>query len=172
MNDRQGLQGFVLLEIIIACLVLGIVASVVLPMAGKFYREAAVEYEAEHLLSEIRRAQSINRLTAEDAVRYGATSNIRSLVVLTVKPTQSRIWIGRNGELWRDDVHYLLPMVRIANESQTNSANNKGNVWKLTFNDESTQSRQLMTLSVYAEGYRKGARRIIISRGRVRMERG
>lgn len=169
MNDRQGLQGFVLLEIIIACLVLGIVASAVIPLAGKFYREAAVEYEAEHLLSEIRRAQSINRLMSDDALGYGvANSNISHDVVLRLRPTLSAIWIGNHAEIWQGTAHHLLPLVRIANESSSSATQ----IWKITFNDKSTQSRQLMTLSVYAEGYRKGARRIIISRGRVRMERG
>lgn len=168
---KQTIKGFSLLEVLLACLVLSIAASAAVPAAMKFYRQAAVEYEAEHLLSEIRRAQSINRLTAERAYQYGAKSPMNGSVYLRVQPTKSQIWIGRNAEFGKSKLHQLLPLVRIANESKSDNDSNKGNLWKLTFDDDSVQSHSLMTLLIYAEGHKEDGRKLVISRGRVRMER-
>lgn len=47
-------QGSLLLEVIVACAVLAVLSMAALPRALAIYREAALEYEMQCLLSDIR----------------------------------------------------------------------------------------------------------------------
>ena len=52
-------HGSLLIEVIIACAVLAVFAMVALPNGLAIYREAAVEYEVQCLLSDIRHARGL-----------------------------------------------------------------------------------------------------------------
>lgn len=54
-------QGSLLLEVIVACAVLAVLSMAALPRALAIYREAALEYEMQCLLSDIRYVREISR---------------------------------------------------------------------------------------------------------------
>lgn len=56
-------QGSLLLEVIVACAVLAVLSMAALPRALAIYREAALEYEMQCLLSDIRYVREISRTT-------------------------------------------------------------------------------------------------------------
>ncbi|WP_302296429.1 pilus assembly FimT family protein [Mitsuokella multacida] len=56
-------QGSLLIELIIACAVLVILSMAALPRGLTLYREAALEYEVQHLLGDIRYMRGISRTT-------------------------------------------------------------------------------------------------------------
>lgn len=166
MKQKQR-QGFSLLEVLIACMVLGIIAAVAMPSAWKFYRQAAVEYEAEHLLSDLRRIQAMSRLSGEDAWNYGAKSSQSQLGILQLRKGYSYLALGSTG-VWYSSRHNYLPAIYI--EKKSNNAQNLS-----VFFDANGKpiKNSMMTLVVACRGYPQEGRAIIISRsGRIRMERG
>ena len=58
-------QGSLLVEVIVACAVLAILAMAALPRGLLLYREAALEYEVQCLLSDIRYMREISRTTEQ-----------------------------------------------------------------------------------------------------------
>lgn len=160
-------KGFSLIEVIIVCMVLAIVASAVIPSAWKFYRQAAVEYESEHLLSDLRRAQSMSRLTAERAWEYGAKNSQKQWASLQICERYSYLMIGLSGG-WNGKLHYYLPAIRI---SRSNSQAAATETISFDANGKPVNN-SMMTFAVYCKGYPKEARYISISRGgRIRMKR-
>lgn len=56
-------QGSLFIEVIVACAVFVIFAMTALPNGLALYREAALEYEVQRLLSDIRYMREISRTT-------------------------------------------------------------------------------------------------------------
>lgn len=56
-------QGSLLLEVIVACAVLAVLSMAALPRALAIYREVALEYEMQCLLSDIRYVREVSRTT-------------------------------------------------------------------------------------------------------------
>lgn len=154
-------KGFSLLEVVIACMVLMIVASAVIPSAWKFYRQAAVEYEAEHLLSDLRRAQSISRLTMEVA---GASGMKQPRALLMIGLTESQMFVGNK----QIESHRYWPQVHVQKKDTDSS------MQRISFqNNGAVYGTDVMTLCIFYTGYANEGQQIIVSKsGRIRIKRG
>lgn len=161
---RDGMRGIALLDVLIALAVLGIVLSVVLPAALSLYARAAVEYEAVHLIGELRRIQAISRMSERLDMLPGRRSWER----------MPRLRIQSDGYVLRRPfgsdlrVHETLPLVRFKQETTVNMPvvfNAYGNI----SNDWSHN----MTIRVYVAGHEEDALRVVIDRAaRIRLHRG
>ncbi|MGN0950988.1 MAG: Tfp pilus assembly protein FimT/FimU [Mitsuokella sp.] len=60
---RSSERGFLLVEAVLACFVVMILASVAVPRGMALYREAVLEYETQCLLSDIRYMRELSRST-------------------------------------------------------------------------------------------------------------
>lgn len=167
-GQLQGMQGFALIEIVVVAAIFACLATVVMPRATNFYREAALEYETQHLLADIRRAQSLSRLLVESGWGYGSDTSYKQLVEIDIKPdayTLSAQSIKGSEFL----THYYLPLVHVRRKD-----NSVGG--KLSFDKNgglTNKGTQMMTLVIYCEGQEEKKRRIMISKaGRIRLERG
>ena len=160
----KGIRGMALLNVLIALSVLSIVLAVALPAALSLYARAAVEYEALHLVAELRRIQAISRTTAV------------SLSMLDGKQSKERVprlRIRSDGYVlhrpFGEDRHYApLPLVRFDQETAKNTViafDPYGNItWDRSHN---------MTIRVYVPKQEGNALRVVIDRAaRIRMQRG
>ena len=59
-----GAQGMALINVLIALSIISTVLAVAVPVALSFYARGATEYEAMHLVGELRRVQALSRTTA------------------------------------------------------------------------------------------------------------
>lgn len=168
MVMKDGQRGSILLEIMLVLVIMLILATQVLPQAFKFYRQAAVEYEAEKLLADIRYCRNTNRLTAESAWNHGAKSSDRHNLFVRLYPTYNYIYAGESDIL--RERNYYLPGIRACKEKENGSLV-EGQA-DILF-DEKAKPRALITVLVYYEGYPQEGREIMVSKGgRIRMERG
>lgn len=164
----QGALGFALLEWVILAAVIACMAAVVLPCAVSFYREAALEYETQHLLADIRRAQSYSRMVVESAWGYGSDTSYKQLVQINIRPDEYTFSIesGNGSEFL---THHYLPLVHVRRKDLSMGG-------KISFDKNgglTNKGTQMMTLVIYCEGQEEKKRRIMISKaGRIRLERG
>ncbi|WP_315452035.1 prepilin-type cleavage/methylation domain-containing protein [uncultured Selenomonas sp.] len=161
-----GARGMALLNVLIALSIVSTVLAAAVPAALSFYARAAVEYEAMHLIGELRRVQAISRTTA------------MPLYVLEGRPSWERVprlRIRADGYVLRrpfgDDVrvHRPLPLVQFEQETLKNTVvefNRNGAIadnWK----------SHNMTICIYVPGYEEDALRVVIDRAaRIRLQRG
>lgn len=161
-NDR----GFMLLEIIIVAVVLLLISATALPKVVVFYRQAAIEYETEQLLTTLRRAQSISRTTAEDAGTFGVRTNRLQEGLVRLNGTNYILNTGKSST-WSGIKHYLLPFIR-ANKHGSPSGETT-----VMFNENGgLKNTSPLTIDIYATGFSGGRQIIIDQAGRIRLERG
>ncbi len=168
VNERQ--QGTVMLELLLCITLVMLFALQALPAMYKFYRQLAVEYEAEHLLADIRHCQSLSRLIAEPAWGYGAKDLKRKYATLEFFPGGNQLTTGGSKVIGRNT---YLPGVLV----KKLNANNKicDETVKIGFkaNGRPKFTEGMITVLIYFAGYEQEGRRIMVSKGgRIRMERG
>lgn len=167
MDVRKGQQGSIMVEILVLLFVLLILASQALPAAFRFYRQAAVEYEAEKLLADIRYCQNMSRVTAELAWNYGAADAGDHAVFLRMRPAYNYIYAGEGDVLGRHD---YLPGIRACKKKMDGRLDKSEQ--KIIF-QANGRPLGLITVLIYFEGYEREGREIMVSNGgRIRMERG
>ena len=160
-------RGSIMLEIMLLLMVLIILASQALPAAFKFYRQAAVEYEAEKLLADIRYCQNMSRLTADSAWNYGAKDAGDHAVYLSLRSGYNYLFAGRGDVIARHD---YLPGINSSKERDDGSLGSSE--YKLIFEADG-KPKELVTVLIYYAGYPQEGREIMVSKGgRIRMERG
>ena len=163
----QGARGFALLEIVSMAAVIACLTAVVIPCAVSFYREAALEYETQHLLADIRRAQSLSRLAVESGWGYGSATPYKQLVEINIGSDAYTFRVqSMNGSVFL--THSYLPLIHVRRKDMTAGG-------KLSFDKNgglTNKGTQMMTLDIYYEGQEEKKRQIIISKaGRVRLKR-
>lgn len=159
-------HGFMLVEIIIAVIVLLIMSTAILPKVVTFYRQAAIEYETEQLLTTLRRAQSISRTTAEDAGTFGVRSNRLQEGLVRLNGTSYTLNTGKSST-WSGIKHYLLPFIRANKHGSPNGETT------VMFNENGgLKNTSPLTIDIYANGFSGGRQIIIDQAGRIRLERG
>ena len=84
MKKLKDENGFALVELFWACAILAVFSCLAVPAADSLYRQAALEYETEHLLGEIRHLQMLSRTAdyaRQDQKGGGYFSNDPSLII-------------------------------------------------------------------------------------------
>ena len=162
---RRDARGMTLVELLIGLSVMAVLMAVLLPMGLTVYAHAAVEYEAVHLVGELRRMQAVSRTTAT------------ALYVLDQKSAGDRgpmLYFRADGyDISRPvegtiRAHHMLPLVRIRRQNLTDRpAAFDGN------GDIALDKSANMTVRIYAAGYEADAVHVVIDRAaRIRIERG
>lgn len=142
-------QGFMLLEIIVVTLIIGVVAAFAVPLTLNLQRQVVLEYEAERFIADYRHLQSIARFSAPNTIQLSFNTN--SYTVIDNNP------IGG----WQTVKHKFSPQVTAAWQGNKKR-------W-LIFQDDGTPNVGMTIILMCNDGNFK--RRIIISRERIRMER-
>ena len=168
VSGRLRQQGSMLGEVLLLLMVLLILGTQAGPALFKIYRQAAVEYEAEHLLADMRRCQSLSRVTGSSAWNYGAQSSADNYVHLLLSPDKSILLAG-NTKIIASHVYWAgIRTVKVDDKSYTTKVD-------IAFAPEGTPRsvEAMMTILIYYQGYEQEGRRIMLSKGgRIRMERG
>lgn len=153
MKQNNAL-GFVFSEILLVVLLFGSLAMYIMPQAMIFYQESALEYESNHLLADIRRLQVI----ASNA----GIADKRPMLILD----HSKYQVNYGTQLASKEIqHVFLPLVTLSH----NKSDSSGNV--IAFNENGELSAGIMTLQLSGRNNHVHKRYIIISKGRVRLER-
>ena len=161
---RVDMRGTVLLNVLIALAVLGILLSAALPAAFTLYARAAVEYEAVHLIGELRRIQAISRTTAMPLYMLEGRLSWERAPRLNIRADGYTLH-----RPFGEDVrsYTLLPLVRFKQDTATETPvifDRNGNIADGSHN---------MTIRVYAAGHEEAALCVVIDRAaRIRLHRG
>ena len=152
-----------LLHVLLAASIMAVLAAVALPRARALYVRAAVEYEAVHLIGELRRIQAVSRTTAMPLYMLGGTAAGAREPQLYVR--NGSYEIAPHGGAGH--VHRMLPLVRV---TQVTAG---GKPMAFDRNGGIGQGSNNMTIRIEAEGYARDALNVIIdSAARIRLQRG
>lgn len=166
--ECRGRQGFILGELMLLLASMAVLAALAFPGVFKFYRQAAVEYEAEHLLADIRRCQSLSRVSGSSARKYGANTSADTFVHLVLEKGRYTIMAGNLRIIER---HPYLVGVKVVKEDKKTYSSKADIAFAQEGTPRSVES--MMTILIYYQSYEQEGRRIMISKGgRIRMERG
>ena len=106
---RRDARGMMLLHVLLAASIIAVLGAAALPRARSLYVRAAVEYEAVHLVGELRRIQAVSRTTAMPLYMLGGTAAGAREPQLYVRSGSYEI--APHGGAGH--VHRMLPLVRI-----------------------------------------------------------
>lgn len=160
---RRDARGMMLLHVLLAASIMAVLAAVALPRARALYVRAAVEYEAVHLIGELRRIQAVSRTTAMPLYMLGGTAAGSREPQLYVQDGSYEI-VPHGGA---GHVHRMLPLVRV---TQVTAG---GKPMAFDRNGGIGQGSNNMTIRIEAEGYARDALNVIIdSAARIRLQRG
>ena len=152
-----------LLHVLLAASIMAVLAAVALPRARALYVRAAVEYEAVHLIGELRRIQAVSRTTAMPLYMLGGTAAGSREPQLYVRNGSYEI-VPHGGA---GHVHRMLPLVRV---TQVTAG---GKPMAFDRNGGIGQGSNNMTIRIEAEGYARDALNVIIDNAaRIRLQRG
>lgn len=158
-------RGFAVLEVIVAIAIFMVLAGIAVPRLYSFYRETALEYETEVLLTTLRRAQSISRTVGDVPVAYGLRSNMLQLGMVRLNDTSYTLVAGKTTR-FNIEQHELLPLVRVRKHNTTGEV-------MIMFNDNGgLKDTSPMTIDIYCTGDASGRQIVIDQAGRIRLERG
>lgn len=160
-------QGSLFIEVIVACAVLVIFAMTALSNGLALYREAALEYEVQRLLSDIRYMREISR-TTESWPRYMEVKEAYQLPMRRQAKMQFRHggYTMLAGSVIRGS-HDFLPGIVLTGRFATSSRDGMA----LTFGDDGLLATPC-TMLLYMEGHPQSARKLILSAGgRCRVQR-
>ena len=133
------------------------------PRARSLYVRAAVEYEAVHLIGELRRIQAVSRTTAMPLYMIGGTAAGAREPQIYVRGGSYEI--APHGGAGR--AHRMLPLVRITQVTAD------GKPMSFDRNGGIGQGSSNMTIRIEAEGHARDALNVIIdSAARIRLQRG
>lgn len=171
MRERQA--GFMLGEVLLILALLTIIGAHAVPQAARFFRQMAVEYEAEKLLSSIRYCQNLSRTTADNAWGYGAKNPNKRDVYLQLSAEGNQIFAGDGDIIFS---HNYLPGVNVVKVCQEQGKTYYDAMGDLAFNangQPKSLGKNMMTILIYYQGYPAEGQKIMVSKGgRIRMERG
>lgn len=160
-------QGSLLIEVIIACAAIMVLAATALPNGLALYREAALEYEVQCLLSDIRYVREVSR-TTERWPRSMEQSTVYQLPL--DRQAQMRFRQGGYTMLAGMKVcssHDFLPGIALKGRFVTG----RGDGPPLTFGNDGLLTTPC-TMLLYVEDHPQFVRKIILSAGgRCRVER-
>ena len=160
---RRDARGMMLLHVLLAASIIAVLGAAALPRARSLYVRAAVEYEAVHLIGELRRIQAVSRTTAMPLYMLGGTAAGAREPQLYVRNGSYEI-VPHGGA---GHVHRMLPLVRV---TQVTAG---GKPMAFDRNGGIGQGSSNMTIRIEAEGHARDALNVIIdSAARIRLQRG
>ena len=166
---ERRISGFILAELMLVIMILGILSAMAAPSVLRFYRQAALEYETEHLLADLRRIRSMSRQCNEPAYGYGQNSVWIQKVFINLNADSYDIWAkGGTLKYSKRFSHKLMPMIKM-------SWPNAGGDSEFSFrwNSGLTSKGMMGTIVLMVRGHPEEQRWIRINRsGRLRIERG
>lgn len=157
-----------LIELLLVLSILAALFGVALPRALSLYARVAVEYEAMHLVGELRRMQAVSRTTGMPLYMMQGQLAWKRNPTVEIRPNGYVLRRLTGGNI---RTYETLPRVRLVKKTQTNnpiSFDSNGDIdWR------TPKQGGNMTILVYAEGYESEGVRVIIDRAaRIRLERG
>ncbi len=159
------MQGIMLMELLIVLAVFGVVFALALPAVRTLYAHAAVEYEAMHLIAEIRRVQALSRVMAMQLYMLEGRRSWKRDPRLEIYTDRYVLHRPFDGDV---RVHEPLPLVRFAQETAPGK--------RVAFDRNGAIAREWssnMTIRVYAVGHEQDALRVVIDQAaRIRLHRG
>ena len=163
---KFGLSGWMLLEVMIVTMLMGIVTVVAMPRLARMYAEAATEYTAQCLLSDIRYAQTISRTGVHQAAIYHDQDIYSgSLLIVEISPGYYRVRMGAFNYLMS---HKLLPFTHVT-WVRSSGEDSYGEVY---FAKNGNLVSSPVTFHIYNDaGPRRGWHLMVSSGARVRLER-
>lgn len=160
-------QGSLLLEVIVACAVLAVLSMAALPRALAIYREAALEYEMQCLLSDIRYVREVSRTTQvwPKSMKGKAEQQLPSW-------RQAQMRFRRTGYTMlagsaRQGSHDFLPGIELKGRFVTGDLDGPA----LAFGDEGILMTPCTMVLFWTEAPQSLRRIILSAGGRVRVER-
>ena len=159
------MQGIMLMELLIVLAVFGVLFALALPAVRTLYARAAVEYEAMHLIAELRRVQALSRTTAMPLYMLEGWRSWERVPRLRIHSDGYVLHRPFGEDMY---VHKPLPLVRFAQETAPGKRvafdRNGAIAWEWSSN---------MTIRVYAVGHEQDALRVVIDQAaRIRLHRG
>ena len=167
MIRRMGMHGMALLSLLTVLSIISVLAAAALPLGLSLYARAAVEYEAMHLIGDLRRVQALSRTTAMPLYVLSGRPAWERGPRLRIQPGQYALHHPFQDDE-QDRVHRLLPLVRFVQETMKDTPvvfDSNGDI-------EGYWSHN-MKIRIYAAGYEKDALYVVIDRAaRIRLQRG
>ena len=149
---RRDARGMMLLHVLLAASIIAVLGAAALPRARSLYVRAAVEYEAVHLIGELRRIQAVSRTTAMPLYMLGGTAAGAREPQFYVRGGSYEI--APHGGAGR--AHRMLPLVRITQVTAD------GKPMSFDRNSGIGQGSSNMTIRIEAEGHARDALNVII----------
>ncbi|WP_302609997.1 Tfp pilus assembly protein FimT/FimU [uncultured Mitsuokella sp.] len=164
--ERPSERGFFVVEAVLACLVVMILASVAMPRAVALYREAVLEYETQCLLSDIRYMRELSRSTEPRPKALDWDHNGE-------KGRRAGLYFQRDGYVLIAGSHVFREHRYAAGIKMSGPLLSDGRTTKpLTFGDDGSL-RNPCTMYLFVANQQSCGRRFILSAGgRCRVERG
>lgn len=164
---RPSEQGFMAVEAIFACLVVMLFASVAIPRAAAFYREAVLEYELQSLLSDIRYMRELSRSTEARPAEVGWDYNGERERRAGMYFQHEGYVLIAGSHIFRE--HKYVSGIRMSGPMVSDS-NTKQQL--LMFGDDGVLSKPCTLYLFWSEQQSCGRRLILSAGGRCRVERG
>lgn len=161
----SAMRGGALVSLLAALSVFAVILAAALPAAFSLYARAAVEYEAMHLIGELRRIQAISRTTAMPLYMLEGRRSWERVPRLRIRSDCYEL-----RRPFSEDTHVYepLPLVRFEQETMRNTLvvfNRNGEIAEGWSHN--------MTIRVYAAGHEERALHVVIDRAaRIRLRRG
>ena len=161
---RTGMRGFALLDLLASLAVLAVLLAAAVPAMRTIYARVAVEYEAMHLIAELRRIQAIDRMTEMNLYMIEGKLAWEREPRLKIYTDCYVLHHPFEGAVHR---HEPLPLVRFVQET--------GKSKPVVFDSNGGIANEWssnMKIRVYAVGYEKDAIRVVIDKAaRIRLQR-
>ena len=169
-QEKERQAGIALVEVLLLAAVIACLSMLAIPSIMRFYREAAIEYETEHLLADLRRTQSLNRLIEGANHGFYNRDGVVKQAVIEVRKNEYCVTVTSSHEETNMS-HRYLPLVKVSKEWNGTSIDSGPIAFKAN-GELKNVGLGMMTLIITCEGWEQEGRKIMISRaGRIRMER-
>lgn len=161
MRKDKSEQGWILGELVIICSVLVVVSSMMIPKIYTLYQMAAIEYETEHLLRELRTLQVLSRTADYNTDNAEGRRKLDQRPYLLLEDSDYKLMRGVNDVY----TYHYLPGVHVSVDGST-LKNGIG------FDKDGSVKGGLLTINVFAETDLSIKHKIRIDLGgRIRIER-
>ena len=163
LRKDKGEKGLALIEILWACAILAVTSWLTIPATYSLYRQAALEYETEHLLGEIRHLQVLSRTANHYRYNQEQDSYFSNKPYLIIHYDGYDVYRGDKA----DHKYKFLPGVEMAIANGNAGLRNT-----VSFDENGRVGTNVLTIVLFTKKTIKDGNAIIIdAAGRIRTER-